>query len=452
MRRSYTAYHRHVVGAANRTVAYAKSGDVNIAYQVTGRGAFDLVLVPGFFSHLEIGWEYPDHGAFLDRLGTFARLIRFDKRGTGLSDRAVGLPDLETRMDDVRAVMDAVGSERAALFGYSEGGPMCALFAATYPERTRALVLYGSYARRLRTDDYPWAPTWEERLEAAAELEATWGENVDLSTMWPGADAAGTAWFGRLGRASLSPAAARDLILMNSQVDVRELLPAIQCPTLVLHRTGDLDSNVQEGRYIADRIPGAQFMELPGDVHVPWIDAERILDAVEEFLTGVRPSALSRRVLATILFTDIVGSTERARDLGDAAWAGLLRRHHQAVRHLLPLHGGTEVDVAGDGFLALFDGPARAIRCGLTIREAVRALGLETRVAIHTGEIERTDEGPRGIAVHLAARVLSLAHPGEVLVSQTTRDLVEGSGIAFEDRGEHEMKGITGARRVFAAR
>ncbi|MGH2356789.1 MAG: adenylate/guanylate cyclase domain-containing protein [Candidatus Limnocylindria bacterium] len=440
-----------MVGAASRTIAYAKSGDVNVAYQVTGVGAFDLVLVPGFFSHLEIGWEHPDHAAFLDRLGSFARLIRFDKRGTGLSDRAVGLPDLETRMDDVRAVMDAVGSERAALFGYSEGGPMCALFAATYPERTRALVLYGSYARRLRTHDYPWAPTEEERAAEAAELEAHWGENVELSAMWPHADAAGAAWFARLGRAALSPAAARDLILMNSKVDVREVLPAIQSPTLVLHRTGDRDSNVEEGRYIAGRIPGARFVELPGDTHVPWVNTDQIIDPVEEFLTGVRPSAVGERVLATILFTDIVGSTERARQMGDAAWARLLRRHDEVVRHLLPLHGGSEVDTAGDSFLALFDGPARAIRCGLAIREAVRALGLETRVGIHTGEIERTGEGPRGIAVHLAARVLSLANAGEVLVSQTTRDLVEGSGIAFLDRGEHEMKGIAGARRVFAA-
>jgi class 3 adenylate cyclase len=439
------------VSGLSRTIAYAKSGDVNIAYQVTGGGAFDLVLVPGFFSHLEIAWEHPDAAAFLDRLGSFSRLIRFDKRGTGLSDRSVGLPDLETRMDDVRAVMDAAGSERAALFGYSEGGPMCALFAATYPNRTRALVLYGSYARRLRTDDYPWAPTWEDRVADASELEAHWGENVDLSTMWPDADAADAAWFARLGRASLSPAAARDLILMNSKVDVREVLSTIQCPTLVVHRTGDRDSHVEEGRYMAARIPGARFVELPGDVHVPWSNFEQILEPIEEFLTGVRPSRAGDRVLATILFTDIVGSTDRARELGDAAWARLLRHHHDAVRRLLPLHGGTEVDVAGDGFLALFDGPARAIRCGLAIRDAVRALGLETRVAIHTGEIERPDEGPRGIAIHLAARILTLAGPGEVLVSQTTRELVEGSGLALEDLGEHELKGIAGRRRVYAA-
>ena len=438
--------------AQSRTIEYARSGDVNIAYQVTGGGAFDLVLVPGFFSHLEISWEHPGFAAFYDRLGSFSRLVRFDKRGTGLSDRGVGHPDLETRMDDVRAVMDAVGSEQAVLFGYSEGGPMSALFAATYPERTRALVLYGSYARRIRTDDYPWAPTREERETMAAELEAQWGVNVDLSTMFPRADDATAAWFHRMARASLSPAAARDLILMNSKVDVREILGAVRCPTLVLHRTGDLDSQAEEGRYLADHIPGARFIELAGDVHVPFHDADQILDPIEEFLTGVRQPSLGDRVLATILFTDIVGSTDRLRELGDASWSSLLRRHHEAVRRQLPLYGGIEVDTAGDGFLARFDGPARAIRCGLAIRDAVRALGLEVRAAVHTGEVElRASEGPRGIAVHLAARILSLAEPGEVLVSQTTRDLVEGSGIPFTDRGEHELKGIEGPRRVLAA-
>lgn len=435
----------------SRSISYAKSGDVNVAFEVTGAGPFDLVLVPGFFSHLEIGWEHPDYAAFLQRLGSFARLIRFDKRGTGLSDRAVGLPDLETRMDDVRAVLDAAASEQAVLFGYSEGGPMSVLFAATYPERIRALILYGSYAKRIRTDDYPWAPTWEERQATAAELEAHWGANVDLSTMWPGADTADAAWFERMARAALSPAAARDLILMNSQVDVRDLLPAVRCPTLVLHRSGDRDSRVDEGRYIAEQIPGARFIELPGEIHVPWVDPDPILDPIEEFLTGVRPAVVSDRVLATILFTDIVGSTDRVRELGDAAWTRLLRRHHEAVRRELPRYNGIEVDTAGDGFLARFDGPARAIRCGIAIRDALRALGIEIRAAIHTGEVERTPEGPRGIAVHLGARILSIASPGEILVSQTTKDLVEGSGLTFTDRGEHELKGIEGRRRVYSA-
>jgi len=435
-------------------IRYARSGDVNIAYQVTGDGPFDLVLVPGFFSHLEIDWEHPGYSHFLDRLGSFARLICFDKRGTGLSDRGVGLPDFETRMDDVRAVMDAVGSESAALFGYSEGGPMCVLFAATYPERTRAIVLYGTYAKRSDPDDdYPWAPTWDERVQIAGELEETWGENVDLSTMIPNADAATIEWFHRRGRAGLSPAGARDLILMNSKADVRELLPAVQCPTLVLHRTGDRDSQVYEGRYIAGRIPHARFVELSGEDHAPSVDPDQILDEAEEFLTGTRPSPVSNRVLATVLFTDLVGSTEKAQELGDAAWAGLLASHNEAVRRELMRFSGEEIDTAGDGFLALFDGPARAIRCALATRDGLRLLGLEVRAGVHTGEVERRPgDKPRGIAVHVGARIMSLAGASDVLVSSTTRDLVAGSGLEFEDRGEHELKGIEGTRRVFAAR
>lgn len=433
----------------NEPIRYARSGEVNIAYQVTGDGPFDLVLVPGFFSHLEIDWEHPAPASFLDRLGSFARLIRFDKRGTGLSDRGVGLPDLETRMDDVRAVMDAVSSERAALFGYSEGGPMSVLFAATYPERTRALVLYGTYAKRVRTEDYLWAPTWDERVATAAELEETWGENVDLSTMIPTADAAMSVWYQRRGRASLSPSAARDLILMNSKVDIRDVLPAVHCPTLVLHRAGDRDSRVEEGRYLAEHISGARFVELSGDDHVPWVDANQILDPIEEFLTGSRPAVRSHRVLGTILFTDIVASTDRLRELGDPVWAALLERHNEAVRRELAVYSGEEIGTTGDGFLALFDGPGRAIRCALAVRESLGLLGLEVRAGIHTGEVERTDE-LRGIAVHLAARVLTSARAGEILVTQTTRDLVEGSGLAFEDRGAHELKGIEGARALYA--
>jgi class 3 adenylate cyclase len=435
-------------------IRYARSGDVNVAYEVTGDGPFDAVFIPGFFSHLEIDREHPGNARILERLESFARLIRFDKRGTGLSDRGVGLPDFETRMDDVRAVMDAAGSERAALFGYSEGGPMSVLFAATYPHRTRALVLYGTYAKRCHPDaDYPWAPTWEQRVEVASELEATWGENVDISNMAPHADQALVAWLQRRGRASLSPAGARDLILMNSQADVRDLLGSVQCPTLVLHRTGDLDAASDEGRYIARRIPGARFVELPGEDHVPFIDPDQILDEVEEFLTGARPAPASDRVLASVLFTDLVGSTERARALGDTAWAQLVASHDEAVRRELRRFAGEEIDTAGDGFLVLFDGPARAIRCGLAICAELRALGLEVRAGVHTGEVERPPgDKPRGIAVHVGARIMSLARAGEVLVSATTRDLVAGSGLDFEDRGEHELKGIEGPRRVFAAR
>jgi class 3 adenylate cyclase len=433
-------------------IRYTRSGDVNIAYQVTGGGPFDLVLVPGFFSHLELDWEHSGYAHLLRRLGSFARLICFDKRGTGLSDRNVGLPDFETRMDDVRAVMDAAGSESAALFGYSEGGPMCVLFAATYPERVRALVLYGTYAKRSDPDDdYPWAPTWEERQRTAAELEETWGENVNLSSMWPSADRAEAAWFHRRGRASLSPAGARDLILMNSQADVREVLPSVQCPTLVLHRTGDRDSRVEEGRYIAGHVPGARFVELAGEDHVPGVDPDQILDEIEEFLTGVRPAPATNRVLATILFTDLVASTEKAKELGDAAWGSLLSAHNDSVRRELARFEGEEIDTAGDGFLAVFDGPARAIRCAAAIRDALGSLGLRVRAGVHTGEVERPpDAKPRGIAVHVAARIMSLAAGGEVLVSSTTRDLVAGSGLELEDRGEHALKGLDEKRRVFA--
>ena len=435
-------------------IRYARSGDVNVAYQVTGDGPFDLVLVPGFFSHLEIDWEYPGMARMLDRLGSFARLIRFDKRGTGLSDRTVGLPDFETRMDDVRAVMDYAGSPQAALFGYSEGGPMCVLFAATYPDRTRALALYGTYAKRRDPDeDYPWAPTAEARLRYAQGLEETWGENVDISTMSPNADEAMRLWYQRRGRASLSPAAARDLILMNSEADVRDVLSTVQCPTLVIHRSGDRDSRPEEGRYIATRIPGGKFVELSGDDHMPALGADDIVDEIEEFLTGVRPAPTSDRILATILFTDLVGSTELVESLGDAAWASLLGSHHEAVRRQLVRFSGEEVDTAGDGFLAIFDGPARAIRCALEIREALRVLGLDVRAGVHTGEVERPAGGkPRGIAVHVGARIMSFAGAGDVVVSSTTRDLVAGSGLEFEDRGEHELKGVEGPRRLFAAR
>ena len=306
-------------------IAYARSGDVNVAYEVVGDGPIDLVLVSGFVSHLALDWEEPRSARFLDRLASFARLIRFDKRGTGLSDRPGGLPDLETRMDDVRAVMDAAGSKRAALFGYSEGGPMSVLFAATYPSRTTALVLYGTYAKRCGpTDDYPWAATWEERQQYASDIEHSWGCGADMTRMTPSADDAMADWWARRAQAAASPGAARDLILMNSQVDVRHVLPAVTVPTLVLHRTGDIDARLDEGRYIAERIAGARFVELPGDDHVPWMDADQIVDEVEEFLTGTRPVADADRVLATLLFTDIVGSTQRAKDEGDRRWRELL--------------------------------------------------------------------------------------------------------------------------------
>jgi pimeloyl-ACP methyl ester carboxylesterase len=432
-------------------IRYAKSGDVNVAYQVTGEGPFDLVLVHGFFSHLEVDWEHPASRHMIERLSSFSRLIRFDKRGTGLSDRSVGMPDFEARMDDMRVVMDAVGSESAALFGYSEGGPMCVLFAATYPARTRALVLYGTYAKRLRSDDYPWAPTWEERVAAAEELEQGWGEKFDLEAMAPNATADLVEWAGVRGRAALSPRGAHDLILMNSKADVREVFPLVQAPTLVLHRTGDRDANVEEGRYIAGQIPGATFVELPGDDHLPLVNGDQILDELEEFLTGTKPAPVSERVLATVLFTDVVGSTQKAQQLGDHAWAELLGRHHDAVRRELTRFGCEEIDTAGDGFLALGEGPTSTIRCALSIRDAVVPLGLSVRAGVHTGEVERPRGGsPRGIAVHVGARVAAAAGANEVFVSSTTTDLVAGSGIELEDRGEFELKGV-GQRRLYAA-
>jgi class 3 adenylate cyclase len=430
---------------------YARSGDVNIAYQVTGEGQLDLVLVSGFVSHLELDWEDPGYRRLLERLGSFSRLIRFDKRGTGLSDRPAGLPDLETRMDDVRAVMDAVGSKRAGLFGYSEGGPMSILFAATYPERTSALVLYGTYAKRCHPDDdYPWAPTWEARVEYAAEIERDWGKAADLERMSPSADERFSLWWASRARAAASPGAARDLILMNSQIDVRHALPAVSAPTLVLHRSGDLDSRVEEGRYIAKAIRGARFVELPGDAHFPSIDSGRLLDEVEEFLTGVRRGPEPDRVLVTVLFTDIVASTELAARLGDSRWRGLLAAHHAATRRELERWRGREIDTAGDGFVAAFDGPARGIRCALGIRDALRSLGLRIRAGLHSGEAELVGEKLEGIAVHTGARVAALAQPDEVLVSSTVKDLVAGSGIEFEERGEHELKGVPGTWRLYA--
>jgi len=430
---------------------YARSGEVNIAYQVAGEGPLDLVLVPGFVSHLELDWEEPRSAYFLERLASFCRLIRFDKRGTGLSDRPGGQPNLETRMDDVRAVMDAARSERAALFGYSEGGPMAVLFAATYPARTVALVLYASYAkRRDPDDDYPWAPTWEERLAYADEIEQDWSWETDMRRMCPSADEAMARWWARRAHAAASPGAARELLLMNSQIDVRNVLPSVRVPTLVMHRTGDRDSRCEEGRYLAERIPGARFIELAGEDHVPWIDPQPILESTEEFLTGSRQAPDPDRVLKTLVFTDIVGSTQRAASLGDRRWRELLDRHHAVVRSQLERFRGAEVDTAGDGFFATFDGPARAVRAACAIRDDLRALELEIRAGVHTGECELVTGGVRGIAVHVAARVAAQAAPGEIVVSNTVRDLVAGSDLQFTARGTAELKGIPGEWRLWS--
>jgi class 3 adenylate cyclase len=358
-------------------------------------------------------------------------------------------------MDDVRAIMDAVGSERAVLFGYSEGGPMAVLFAATYPERTAALALYGTYACRLTSEDYPWGRTLEQRAAYAAQIENEWGWAADMHSMCPNADAALARWWGERARAAASPGAAKALIEMNSLMDIRSSLPAVRVPTLVLHRRDDRDSRVEEGRYVAEHIKGATFIELAGQDHFVAIDPDQILDAVEPFVREhagevVPEPANDERVLATVMVTDIVDSTPTVARLGDRGWADLLDHHHAVVRSLLARHRGEEIDAAGDGFLAVFDGPARAIRCAHAIGAQLDAIGLPVRIGLHTGEIERAGASARGIAVHVTSRIAAVAAAGEVLVSATTRDLVAGSGLEFADRGEHELKGIPEPRRLFA--
>ena len=427
---------------------YAKSGDVRIAYQVTGSGPFDLVFVPGFVSNLDLQWENPGWAHFFSRLSAFSRLIRFDKRGTGLSDRVSGAPDLEVRMDDVRAVMDDVGVERAAVFGVSEGGAMSMLFAATYPERTRALVLYGAYAHY---------PTWVlsgEKLDAFIDaIERGWGTGETARFFMPSkaSDEDFRRQWARGERQGASPSAAVALTRMNTEIDVRHVLPAIRVPTLVLHRTGDPRVSVEAGRYLGKHIPDAKYVELPGEDHVPFDITDRLVDEIEEFLTGSRTQAEPDRVLATVLFTDIVDSTRRAAELGDRDWRLLRDRHDDAIRQELARFRGREVKTLGDGFLATFDGPARAVRCASAISDRVRPLGMDVRSGLHTGEIEIQQDDVGGIAVHIAARVVGLAGTGEVLVSSTVRDLVAGSGLRFQDRGSHALKGLPEPLRLYAA-
>ncbi len=440
--------------AAQPTTRYARSGSVSIAYQVVGEGPKDLVFVSGWVSHLESGWDEPLLARFRRRLASFSRLILFDKRGTGMSDRVpdTNLPTLEQRMDDVRAVMDAAGSERAALFGQSEGASMAILFAASYPERTTALVTFGAFACRMRNPEYPWAPSREERQHLYEIIDRDWGGEVDMSDLAPSL-AHDDGFRRRLStylRLSASPGAALALARMNTEIDVRNVLPTVRVPTLILHRTGDRDANIEEGRYIAARIPNAKFLELPGPDHLPWVgDQGEVVDEIEEFLTGIRPAPQLDRMLATVLFTDIVGSTERAASLGDKAWRDVLDQHHASVRRELGHFRGQEISTTGDGFLATFDGPARAVRCAVAIRDRLRESGLEVRAGVHTGECERMGDNIGGLAVHIGSRVAGLAAPGEVLASSTVKDLVAGSGIVFEDRGAHSLKGIPGEWRLF---
>ncbi|WP_338696442.1 adenylate/guanylate cyclase domain-containing protein [Bradyrhizobium sp. 26S5] len=428
---------------------YAKSGDVRIAYQVVGEGPFDLVFVPGFISNLDVAWEEPYRARVWTRLAAFARLIMFDKRGTGLSDRAVGVPTLEERMDDVRAVMDAVGSQQAALFGISEGGAMSVLFAATYPERTRALVLYGAYGH---------FSSWvvpPDMIDAALDrMEKNWGTGESLRLFAPSmaSDETFKLSWARFERLGASPSAVVALMRMNSEIDIRPILPSIRVPTFIIHRQGDVRVNVEAGRFMARQIPNAKYLELPGSDHALWTgEIERVLDAVEEFLTGSRSAIESDRVLATVLFTDIVNSTRRAETIGDRAWHDVLDRHNALVRREISRYRGHEVRTMGDGFLATFDGPARSIRCALAINEGLEALGLQVRAGLHTGEVEMADDDLSGIAVHIASRVATMAKPGQVLVSNTVRDLVAGSNIRFHDEGSHALKGLTESVRLFAA-
>jgi class 3 adenylate cyclase len=439
------------------TTRYAKTPDgVSIAYQVIGDGPRDLVWVPGWVSHVEAAWAEPTMARFFERLATFSRLILFDKRGTGLSDRVPdsALPTLETRMGDVLAVCDAVGSERAALFGVSEGASMCVLFAATFPRRTSAIILFGGYARRLAAPGAPWGVSVERYGAFLEEIERDWGGPVGLDIRAPSklGDARFRETWAHYLRTGASPGAAQALMRMNAEIDVRPILEAIRVPTLVLHRIGDRTIPVEAGRYFAARIPGASLVELTGEDHLPWIgDSDAVLGEIEQFLTGARTHPPSDRVLATVLFTDIVGSTARAAEVTDAAWADLLQAHNARVRDQLARYAGREIGTTGDGFLAVFDGPARAVRCALALSDAVRPLGIEIRAGLHTGEIELAGADVRGLAVHIGARIAALAGAGEVLVSRTVRDLVAGSGLTFLDRGTHVLKGVPDEWQLFAA-
>jgi pimeloyl-ACP methyl ester carboxylesterase len=432
---------------------YARSGDVNVAYQVIGTGPPDVVVVPGWVSNVDLCWEEAAFARFLTRLASFSRVILFDKRGTGLSDRVVDLPSLEVRMDDVWAVMRAVGTDVAALFGYSEGGTMCALFAATYPSRTSALIMEGAFPRRRWAPDYPWGLTDEQIQCALDEVQREWGGPVKIDAHAPSMaqDEHLRQWWARRLRASASPAAAMALLRMNADIDIRHVLPSIRVPTLILHNSHDRVVSRDATRYMADLIPGAKLVELDGIDHIPWGDnSEAILEEIEEFLTGVRHSPEHDRVLATVLFTDIVGSTDKAVSLGDRRWSDLLTCHHNTVRRELERFRGREIDTTGDGFLACFDGPARAVRCACAISRDVRSLGIGVRAGLHTGECEVMGNNLGGIAVHIGARIASLAQSGEVLVSATVKDLVAGSALQFQDRGVYSLRGVPGDWRLFA--
>jgi len=438
---------------------YTRGGDVNIAYQVVGSGPVDLVWIPSMAHHVELAWESPAHARYLRRLASLSRLIAFDKRGTGMSDRLADTETLEARMDDIRKVMDAARSERAVIFGLGEAGPLCILFAATYPERTSGLVLMNSTPRFVRAPDLPWLPSRGQMEARVDELAHRWGEEEFHEDMIrrsnPSISDEELPGFTRVNRLSVSPGTAAAYLRSNLDVDVRDVLPLVRVPTLVLQRKEVDAFHVDSGRYLAERVPRARLCELPGrdfgplfgDEEALFVELERFLKEVQEVREPEEPD----RILATVLFTDIVGATARASELGDRAWRQLLLKHHETVRSELGRFRGKEMDTAGDGFFATFDGPARAIRCAFAIHAALHDLDLIIRAGLHSGECELVDGKAGGIAVHIGARVASLAAPGEVLVSSTVKDLVAGSGIEFKDRGEHELKGISDAWHLFAA-
>jgi pimeloyl-ACP methyl ester carboxylesterase len=434
-------------------VHYAKSGDVHIAYQVIGSGAVDLVFIPGLFSNLDHNWEEPGFAAFMRRLAAFSRLIVIDPRGTGLSDRAQRHPPMEEQVDDLLSVLDAAGSRSAAFFGFSQAGPIALLFAATHPERTRALVLYATYATPAWHEDYPWGRSEEWIDGFDRRIEREWGTGFFLPQIAPSRvdDPSFRTWWARMERLSSGPGNAQAYYRVYSRIDLRSILPSIRVPTLVLQRDADVFRDPRHSQYLADHIPDARLVWLTGVDHLPYVgDADAILEETQEFLTGARTLPDHDRVLATVLFTDIVGSTDRASVLGDRKWKELLERHHELTRQALGASRGVEIATTGDGFLATFDGPARAIRCAEAIVDAVRGIGLEVRAGIHTGEIELMVDEVGGIAVHICARVAAMAGPSQVLVSGTVKDLVAGSGIEFVDRGSHALKGVPGQWRLFA--
>jgi len=431
---------------------YTKIGNINIAYQVVGSGPKDLVLVPGWISNIDVFWEEPSMVRFLNRLASFSRLILFDKRGTGLSDRVTDSPMLEERMEDVRAVMDAVGSERATLLGYSEAGTMVALFAATYPERTSAIIMISSFARRIMTEDYPWGATKEEYQSFIDDIQRNWGGPVGMEVRVPSRinDEPFKRWWAKLLRMGASPGTAAAITRMNIEIDVRDILPSIKVPALIIHALGDKTVVIGHGKYLAENIPNSIFVVVDTEDHVPWVGAPtEILGAVEEFVTGIKTQGSVQRVLNTLMFTDIVDSTRLAHSMGDNKWRDLLESHDAIIRHELSIYRGKEIDTAGDSFFASFDGPARALRCAQAVIQSLKINGISVRVGIHTGECELRGDNLAGIAVHIAARIAALAAKQQILVSRTVKDLVAGSGIEFRDFGSHPLKGVSEDWQLF---